>query len=310
MSRASRPTPAQELLLRAALLDETRAQAAWAVWGLESADSPLDEASSRLLPLLHRRLAPPHPMLETPSLEKLVAIRARAASAPEQTRYRNALLFEEAAASLKVLMEAGIRTCLLKGAALTLAAYADPAPRPMSDVDVLIPRWDLERAAEVLARAGWRTPSLLGAAETALAHAVAFTNETRGSIDAHWRSLDAMASPEGDASLWAGAGEAVFEGEPTRIPAPADLLFHACVVGQRTGRDVACRWVADAFVVLTTSHRDMDWARRESEARRQAESAAVADALGYDKRPFAGFTLRWTRAAMPPVQRLGPSSPL
>jgi len=61
-------------------------------------------------------------MLETPSLEKLVAIRACAASACEQSRYRNALLFEEAAASLKVLMEAGIRTCLLKGAALTLAA--------------------------------------------------------------------------------------------------------------------------------------------------------------------------------------------
>lgn len=267
--------------MRAALLDEKRARQAWAAWLAELADSPLDEASSRLLPLLHRRLAGRRPMLGGSSPRMAEAIVVRAAAAFAQTRYRNALLFEEAASAIRALAEAGIRTCLLKGAALAVTAYDEPALRPMSDVDLLVPALDLGRAAEALRRAGWCTPSPLGPAEMAEAHAAAFTNDTRGSIDLHWRSLDAAVAPLGDDSLWAASQPAVFASESSRVPAPADLLLHACVVGQRWGRDVACRWAADALAILTTAPHGLDWARLESEARRQLVCAAVADALEY-----------------------------
>jgi hypothetical protein len=54
------------------------------------------------------------------------------------------------------LARAGILPILLKGAALRLAAYGDPAERQFGDVDVLVPREDLQRAQDALTAAGYR----------------------------------------------------------------------------------------------------------------------------------------------------------
>lgn len=281
-----RPSSTQELLLKAILLDVGTARLSWRELLAELSSAPPDHATSRILPLIHHRLGGPGAVLDAPVAGPGATLAQRAATAFHKTRYRNALLFDEAARAISTLEAGGVETCLLKGAALSVSAYADPSLRPMSDVDVLIRPQALGTAAEILRRAGWRGPSRLGPAEVAEAHSAPFTNETFGSIDVHWRSLDAAEEPEGDQSLWAASRPAMFAGVATRVPAAADLLLHACISGQRFGEDAGCRWVPDALAILGRAPGSVDWARVESEAWRHRESTAVGSALDYLKGTF------------------------
>ncbi len=220
-------------------------------------------------------------MLEGTASRISVALSSRAAAAFQRTRYRNALLFAEAATAIRALSDAGVDTCLLKGAALAVTVYDEPALRPMSDVDILVPPTELNLAVAALQGAGFQTSSPFGPAERAEAHAAGFTNLTYGSIDLHWRSLDVAASAAGDLGLWAASRPAVLGGAATRVPAFTDLLLHACVSGQRWGADQACRWVADALAILTHPGEAVDWERFEREAVDKREAGPVAEALHY-----------------------------
>lgn len=53
---------------------------------------------------------------------------------------------------------AGIRAIILKGAALAHIVYAEPGLRPMSDLDILVPLSQLQRAHSLLAELGFTVP--------------------------------------------------------------------------------------------------------------------------------------------------------
>lgn len=59
---------------------------------------------------------------------------------------------------LLALREAAVPTVLVKGSALALTLYPDPALRPRFDTDVFIRREDADTAAEVMASLGYRRP--------------------------------------------------------------------------------------------------------------------------------------------------------
>ena len=73
-------------------------------------------------------------------------------------RMGRARLDAAGAAALEALRDAGLSPVLLKGAALGWLAYPEPYLRPMSDVDLLIPRDALDRALGALEEAGFRLP--------------------------------------------------------------------------------------------------------------------------------------------------------
>src|SRR5215472_5269976 len=125
-------TPArdQELLLKAALVEGPEAVTAWNQWSAGADPDRLDEDSCRLLPLVYD------------------AMRRRDVFGPwmEQTQRAyyhtwadNTRRFHAAAAVLRALHGAGIKTMLLKGPALTLQYYRNAGLRPMDDFDILVP---------------------------------------------------------------------------------------------------------------------------------------------------------------------------
>jgi hypothetical protein len=278
---APRPDRPQVLLLKAALLDDAAATVAWAEWLALESRSKVDPSLGRVLPLLHRRLGGAEPLLGDQGLDGARILVAQASATFEQTRYRNALLFGEASDAVGALDVAGIPVCLLKGAALSIVAYRDPALRPMSDVDFLVKIGDLPATIEVLRDAGWKTPVSFGPQEIASTHSAPFTNETLGSIDLHWRSLDSVAEDEADVRLWDASTPAKLGDVVVRVPAHEDLLLHACVGGQRWEGDVVCRWIADAHLIVTASDSKLDWDRFGWEAAQHDETATVTDALQY-----------------------------
>src|SRR5215470_12661875 len=123
------PTPRQELLLKAALLEGEAAVEAWESWRANTDIHRLDQGSYRMLPLLYRNLQKHE--IKDPVMEKLKGVY-------RHTWYKNQILFSRMAAILRSFQEAGIDVMVLKGTALVLLHYKDYGLRPMNDFDVLV----------------------------------------------------------------------------------------------------------------------------------------------------------------------------
>ena len=144
---ASWPTPDQELLLRAALLEGDEAMQAWLDWRSGVEFDLLGRPSRRLLPLLYRNLR---------SLGVQDPLMSKLKRAYQSTWYRNQIRFRDMGKVLSSFHEVGIQTMVLKGVALALLHYEDPGLRPMGDGDVLVLTEQAPEAVELLASLGWR----------------------------------------------------------------------------------------------------------------------------------------------------------
>ena len=115
------PTPAQLLLLRAALWRGEDALAAWTEWAAHADLDRLDEGSHRLLPLVYTNL---HALgLAHPWLNRLKGLKRR-------TWYENRLLFHHMLPVAQAFESAAIKTLALKGPALATLYYPDLGARP------------------------------------------------------------------------------------------------------------------------------------------------------------------------------------
>lgn len=74
-------------------------------------------------------------------------------------RHANGVRARALAEVLDICQAAGIRVLVVKGGALAHLLYAEPALRPMSDLDLLVGRADVERVRELLAARGFSAPS-------------------------------------------------------------------------------------------------------------------------------------------------------
>src|SRR5262249_50628951 len=127
--------------------------------------------------------------------------------------------------ALGALREADVPALLLKGAALVETVYDDPAQREMLDLDVLVPRAELRRAAAALEPLGYAA----GGSEAAAHHAPALIGEQRiVAVELHHHIVIGGEGRRFDIDdLWRRARPAP---DGTHLlPAPADLLLHVCL---------------------------------------------------------------------------------
>lgn len=257
------PTPEQELLLHAALVENDTAVAAWREWQTRADFDALDWGSYRLMPLVYRNLKALQ--VEDELLGRLRGIHRR-------TWYENNLLLGELSALLRDFHAAGIRTLVLKGVALGLLYYADLGLRPMLDFDVLVPFADKARAL-VQTRAGdWEE-------KFHAPHACGF-NTTRGNeFDLHWHAFAECCQANADDGLWAGAVPFQLGEIQTLTLNPTDMLLHVCVHGWAWNAILPVRWIADALMILRAT--PIDWTRFVTQARQRQLTLTARSALGY-----------------------------
>jgi len=212
------PDPRQLLLLKAALLTGDQAARAWEQWKASFRfEDPLDEGSFRILPLLYhnlRVLAPEDPLLP------------RLKGTWKQAWYRNQKLFHEGAAVLRKLHDQGIRTILLKGAALSLHFYDDIALRPMSDLDILVPASQARQAIAVLTLHGW-TAEDPGGLEYNLRYgrSMGFRRPCSAELDLHWHPFFELPD-EASEGLWE---HAIPSGLPAKLHRPLTRQPPCCM---------------------------------------------------------------------------------
>lgn len=153
-------------------------------------------------PLLHRAVSGAPGLAVPPTARRtLAAVYCRAV---------DVRLGQEAARQeiCRSLSERGIPVLLWKGAALALTCYDDPATRPMSDLDVLVPRKAVEAAAHALEEAGCQLQSSsLATALRSPRGEVSYIHRGTGTlVELHWE-LNALARRQSQvlAEIWSEA---------------------------------------------------------------------------------------------------------
>jgi hypothetical protein len=264
------PTPQQELLLRAALLDGPAAIDAFHAWRSQVDFDTMDEGSRRLIPLLYKNLqrnnVPDSCMGEFKATYR-------------QTFFNNQLLFYRSLPALRALKDAGIEVMLLKGAALAVSHYKQIGLRPMYDMDILVPTARRSEATAILPALGW-TPL------DRAAHAQGFRSPEGAEIDLHWHTLLEFSHERSDDHFWASASVAKICDLPVLVPSSSDSLFHVCIHGLKWNEVPPIRWIADAQMILgaeKSAENSIDWPRLLRHAKQHRLTLSLKESLQYLK---------------------------
>ena len=273
------PTAEQTLLLKVGLFPDARAVEAWERWTKTNdlVETHLDAATFRLLPLAYRNLATlGHEDEWMPRLKGIY-------------RYfwsSNQRLFHWSASLIRLLHDEGLRTLILKGAAMSKLHYRDAAVRPMRDVDVLVPWTEVRPALRALSGAGWRSNTDQLEQDLKFRHSVEMVNG-RLEFDLHWHVLYECLHPDDDEGVWARSQPVEFAGVPTRAMGPEDTLLHTIVHGVADNPVAPVRWIADAATLVNRHGDSLDWGLIVGEAERRRVLLRLRAGLNYLSRKFS-----------------------
>lgn len=246
------PTPAQELLLKAALATDDSAIAHFRAWrDMIDLDADFDRGSFRLLPLLYATLS--HLGFSDSLMGRLKGTYRRA-WCEAQPR------FEQAREVLSLLHRQGIHTLMTKGVPLAISYYRNETVRPMADLDVVVPRAQAHDAIKALEQAGWVSGPLTRDRDLEFHHARQFFHPQGGEVDLHWHVLLECRSAATNQSFWDRAEPLVVRGIATRQLDPTDMLLHTVIHGVRWNAEPPIRWIADAAMILRRAP-GIDWDR-------------------------------------------------
>ena len=270
------PSPTQKLLLRAALEEPDEARDAWKAWTDGQELDLIGGADYAVLPAIYRNLQ--EIAGEVPEGERIRGIFRR-------TWYAGQVLTSQASQAIASLEQAGVRTLLLKGAALmALEPDSSTSVRHMADVDVLVPEAQVEDAVTALRKAGWIPefpPEALRSYRHVL-HGVAFRSAEGGAdVDLHWHALEEACRPEADNPFWDVARAASFRGVETRVLSAEDLLLHVCIHGTRGKPAQVIHWVVDATNIINRVGDSLEWDRIVKRARKLELSLALGESFRF-----------------------------
>jgi hypothetical protein len=203
---------------------------------------------------------------------------------------RNLHLARELARISALLESGGVESIAIKGPALAIAAYGDIAMRQFTDLDLLVRRSEMRRAADILRAEGYRPRAgydiadlnRRGMFEIAMA-----CDGILGEIDLHWRLIPPYLpfDLEGE-HLWRRATRVTVAGAAVRTLDPADHLLYLCAHGAKHGWE-ALGGICDLAELIGAAQRPsssgpgcfgsrIDWDYLSAQARRAGAFRALA----------------------------------
>ncbi len=188
-----------------------------------------------LLPLLHHRLQELDAGLVPPPVQ------AHLESAYYTNLLRNDRLLGELRRVVETLQEKGIEAIVLKGGALAETVYANPALRPMRDLDILIHRRDIALARPLLEEMGYHPPETIPARLQDFwwhhGGGLEFSQDSEEGrstlLDLHWHIVTSewyrRASAIDVETMWSAARPLALGDTSTWQLSPEDTLIHLCL---------------------------------------------------------------------------------
>jgi hypothetical protein len=272
------PDEAQLLLLTAALGDGQDAVDAFDRWqqNIDFADH-LDQASFRLLPQLHHNLK---------RLHHTDPLMIRFAGVFRYTWVSVQKLHDDTARLLDLCAAAQIPMMLNKGMALGICHYDNPAHRPMSDVDIMVPRDRVMETAAILKGAGWQ---VLHAGRENInwrdiidyRHSVGFRDPDGNEMDLHWAPSSELRGEVVERVFWTDAQPMKVRGRNALRPSATCMLLHTALHGVRYNEMPPLRWIADFHMILRKEREQVDWNLLVALAIETRTSTRLAMALNY-----------------------------
>ena len=267
------PNAEERLLLQSALLSGPAAGAAFAEWRRRFGDrSEFRWNVLRLLPLVYQNLHA-HGVRD-PLMGRMRGMYRKTFCETHQLFHRTAPVVGELAGR-------GLPVLLLKGVPLVLSYYRNPALRPMADLDLWVPRDQVDTAIDIMLGAGYVCTESHDADALYYRHAVNFIHPNGGDIDLHWRMLSETRDPALDEMLWLTGEPLEFQGVPVRQPDPTGMLLTVIMHGVRWNEETPIRWVPDALTILRSRGSAIEWQRLLSTARKYRLSDRLGRGLAY-----------------------------
>jgi hypothetical protein len=218
----------------------------------------------RVLPLLQRHLRALQPGSVPPAVLEQLQQRCRVFVRA------NLHLVGQLLAILKLLERHGITAIPFKGAVLATAVYGNLSLRPPGDLDILVYRDDLRRAADVLAALGYRPWSATEGEGTLPArlihHEYRFRHPEHGTlVELRWRVMQPLFSSSiAIEDLWQRREEIVLASGTVPSLAPEDLLLILCEHGSKHQWSRLV-WICDVAELLR-ARPDIDWSMVQKRA--------------------------------------------
>lgn len=191
---------------------------------------------------------------------------------------RTLLVSNELVTVATALSAAGIPFATFKGPILALQLYGDLALREYSDVDLIVPGVEMERAEQVLAAMGYRNVQGDRAFRQAfLRHQRQYAfvrDDFDAAIDLHWDfTVDPLPFPLLPSEIWSRLAFVSLGGSGIPTLAGEELALLLAGHGTKEGwRNLG--WVCD-FAMLVERVPDLDWARIHARARANRSGDAV-----------------------------------
>jgi hypothetical protein len=185
--------------------------------------------------------------------------------------------FEDA---VRVLAEAGIQTCALKGPVLAARLYGNAAARHCIDIDLLVGRADIDRALQAFAKAGYSSET--GQAATYLLNYSHHFNVTRAgtvAIELHFRAYAGFGVElPADRFLERAMPIRVANDLPVLVLSPEDEIIY--LAAHAAGHSfIRFMWLYD-LKLFVRRYPTLDW----DEVARRADAFGLATVLGYTMR--------------------------
>lgn len=271
------PTPDQELLLRAALLQGELALQSWNEWRRKVNIDVIDYGSHRMIPQLYRNMQ--RHGVKDPLMDRMKGVY-------RYYLYKNEILLHRVASLVAALEDAGIQTMVLKGAALIQLYYKESGLRPMLDADVLVHAHQAGQAMEILTKLDWKPRYRQPQMRIPIIHSTPFEDSGGRQVDLHWHLFWECFKAGDDDDYWEKAIPIKIGEVKTMALSPTDQLLHTCWHGARWNEVPPIRWVADAMSILAASAAEIDWPSLLKKAQRHRVVLPVKDSLEYLKKTF------------------------
>lgn len=251
--------PAGELLCRLLRFDENNQTWIYSLTTEEWNEITVYSLGTDLAPLLFLHLKD---FIDTDRIDPIISKQLRESFNSAGTR---SLLWKyDLSRILKVFNQNQIQTILLKGSHLAEEIYHNPALRPMTDVDILVPKDSLIHAASLLQGLGYQPKrAYIIDLEISTSHQLPiFIQPGHFPIELHWNIISPALPYQIDLKgIWDRKRNFSCNSEATNILSIEDTILHLAMhtISQHklTG---SLRFVYDFAAAIQAYKNDVDWA--------------------------------------------------
>lgn len=261
------PSKAQQLLLRAVLLEGEAGDKAWRALEPSFDSRRFESGSLGLLALLYERYGAGDPRL------------ARLKGVRRFLWYQNQIGLEVLRDALERLRRRDVPTIVLGGAAMIERYYGRLGVCPLVEPAVLVPPDRASASADALGEAGFRPSAHRSGRRQSYTRD---RGNPQQNITVNYRLAPELA-PLSDGSapdaVWGAAEPIDMQGNPAFALAATDELLTTCVVGARSRPRADFQWIVDAATIMRARGSSVDWQRLVAEAARRRCALRLRDAL-------------------------------